>query len=140
MGGSQDDFGGGGFSNLFGPGGMGGFGGGRPMGGMNLALLLLTAVDAAAAAVATAECSMVKISSACQSLLSSALLFFLVPYLIQDVRDAHSQNTSVWNALMQMLSCTHALLLSLKSCMTARIQCKQCSHTFSLMPLHGTQS
>ena len=32
MGGGHDDFGGGGFSSMFGPG-MGGFGGGGPMGG-----------------------------------------------------------------------------------------------------------
>ena len=42
MGGGHDDFGGGGFSSMFGPG-MGGFGGGGPMGGA-LSQLLLQAV------------------------------------------------------------------------------------------------
>ncbi len=37
MGGGHDDFGGGGFSNMFGPG-MGGFSGGGPMGGASLCL------------------------------------------------------------------------------------------------------
>lgn len=35
MGGGHDDFGGGGFSSMFGPG-MGGFSGGGPMGGASL--------------------------------------------------------------------------------------------------------
>ena len=37
MGGGHDDFGGGGFSSMFGPG-MGGFSGGGPMGGVLLSL------------------------------------------------------------------------------------------------------
>ena len=39
MGGGHDDFGGGGFSSMFGPG-MGGFSGGGPMGGVLLSLRL----------------------------------------------------------------------------------------------------